>query len=322
MNELKGMIRRWYYDNKEKIWKFIIMAIVVIAIIQIANNYYKNKSNTSTNTTYTTGSSTTSINNNITGTLESSKSLISGNSVSGTKLETEIDVIDTFIDYCNTGKSESAYELLTDECKEEVFPSLESFEKKYLANVFDTTKTYSVQNWFSSTYKVKITEDALTTGKVNSAELQEYITVVEKNSEYKLNINNYVGRTTINKSNTINGVKITVISKDTYMDYETYDIKVQNLSENTIWLDNGNQTNTIYVEDDNNMKSYVYTGEIIYENFKLISGETRSYTLKFSNSYSSSRNLKYLVFKNVILNYEEYKNSKSYSDYEMVSVNI
>lgn len=307
---------RWYNQNKGKFWITILIILGIIFFVQMANNFYKNdKSDTKTNTSSKTQDT---IDNAISGKLESSSSLVGGSNVSGKNLQNQVTVIDEFIKYCNSGKVEEAYNLLTDECKEEVFPDLNSFRNKYYNKVFNTNKTYNVQNWMDNTYKLKLTEDALTTGKVgsNSSNLQEYVTVVKKGSEYKLNINNYIGRTDLDKTTTTKGITINVVNKETYMDYSVYTVKIQNHTGNTILLDNGEQTDSIYLLDENDVKEYVNTGEIVYNNLRLLAGETKTYNFKFSNSYSNTRQMKYLVFKNVIMDYDEYNAITNKSDYD------
>ena len=151
------------------------------------------------------------------------------------------------------------------------------------------------------------------------------MTIVEKDSDYKLNINNYIGRTEINKTSTVEGIKIEVQSKETYMDYSEYTIKIQNTTENTILLDDGKRADNIYLLDENNVKEYANTGEIIYSNLKLLPMQTKKYTFRFSNTYSNTRKMKRLVFKNVIMNYEEYNNISDKNDYEKfetITVNV
>lgn len=316
---------RWYNENRGKFWIVILVVIAVIFFVQVVNNFYKQKPNTEKRSMSSTIKN--DINSNISGTLESSTSLVEGTSVSSKDLEKQTSVIDKFIKYCNEGNIENAYNLLTEECKEEVFPSLESFKNKYYNNVFNTYKTYTIQNWSGNTYKLKLTEDALTTGKVstNSSYLQEYMTVVKKDSEYKLNINNYIGRTKIDKTSTVKGITVNVINKETYMDYSEYTIKIKNTTEDTILLDNGEETDTIYLLDQKDVKQYVNTGEIIYSTLKIMPGDTRNYTFKFSNSYSNTREMRYLVLENVIMNYDEYNETEDknkYKDFTKITVNV
>ena len=317
-------LRRWYYENKGKIWIGILVMLAVVFFIQIVNNFNKNKKEESSNKSSITQNT---INNEISGKLEGTTSLISGSNSVNRNLEKHTSTIDTFIKHCNAGQIEDAYKLLTDECKEEVFPSLESFKNKYYNNVFKTYKTYSIQNWLGNTYKLKLTEDALTTGKVssNSSYLQEYVTVVEKDSEYKLNINNYIGRTSINKNTTVNGITVNIESKETFMDYSEYTVRIQNTTDKTILLDNGKRTDTIYLLDENNVEEYVNTGEIIYSNLKLIPRENKKYTFKFSNSYSNTRVMRYLVFKNIIMDFDEYNETldkNNYNKFTKITVSV
>lgn len=314
---------RWYNQNRGKFWLVILVVFAIIFFIQVANNFYKQQ-NTNKNVSSNKSTSKNEINDKISGTLEDTTSLVDGYGVSKKTLENATSIIDNFINYCNNGKVEEAYNLLTDECKEELFPSLESFKNKYYDNVFNTYKTYTVQNWIGSTYKVKLMEDALATGKIesNSSYLQEHITVIEKASEYKLNINNYVGRTEINKTKTINDITINIISKETYMDYSEYTMKIQNNTQNTILLDNGEETDTIYLLDENDVEEYANFGEILYSTLKLVPNEAKTYTFKFSNTYSNTRVMKYLVFKNVIMNYDEYEKTIDKSNYKFTNITV
>lgn len=319
-----SVLRRWYNENKGKVWIGILALLAIILFIQIANNFYKNTKKDESNASSITQNT---INNEISGKLEGTTSLISESNSVNRNLEKHTLIIDTFIKYCNEGQVENAYKLLTDECKEEVFPSLDSFRNKYYNNVFKTYKTYSIQNWIGNTYKLKITEDALTTGKVssNSSYLQEYVTVVEKDSEYKLNINNYIGRTVINKNTTVNGITVNIESKETFMDYSEYTVRIQNTTDKTILLDNGKRTDTIYLLDENNVAEYANTGEIIYSNLKLLPRENKKYILKFSDSYSNTRVMRNLVFKNVIMDYDEYNETldkNNYDNFTKITVSV
>jgi len=317
---------RWYNENKNKLWSVILIIVAIIFFIQVINNFYinRNKNKKEPNISQTTKNT---IENEISGKLEGTGSLINGSGSTNRNIEKHTLTIDTFIKHCNEGQVEEAYKLLTEECKEEIFPSLESFTNKYFKNVFKTYKTYSIQNWLGNTYKLKLTEDALTTGKVssNSSYLQEYVTVVEKDSEYKLNINNYIGRTSINKNTTVDGITINIESKETFMDYSEYTVRIQNTTDKTILLDNGKRTDTIYLLDENNVEEYVNTGEIIYSNLKLIPRENKKYTFKFSNSYSNTRVMRYLVFKNIIMDFDEYNETldkNNYNKFTKITVSV
>lgn len=314
-----NFVRRWYDQNRNKLWAVIVVVALVLFFLNAINNYYINKMKEGSKTDNTnTVSKKETINNEITGELEGTTSLLSGTGVDTTQLEKQTKVIDEFFQYCNNGNIQNAYNLLTQECKEELFTTVESFENKYYANIFKTPKTYSLQNWIKNTYKVMIIDDPLVTGKVNkdNSYLQDYITIKSTDDGYKLNVNNYIGRTVKDKTQTIDNIEITVVKIETYMDYEEYTIKAKRLTTNQIKLDTGESTNTIYLLDENNLKEYVSTAEINYDNLKLIQGKEKESTFRFCNKYSTTRKFEYLVFEKVLINDGEN------SDYKKILINV
>ena len=60
-----------------------------------------------------------------------------------------------------------------------------------------------------------------------------------------VDINNYIGRNKINAVNTQSNVKIEVISRDTFAEYEVYNIRVTNNSDKTIYLERSKWRNYI-----------------------------------------------------------------------------
>lgn len=302
---------RFYNQNRKKIIKIILIIVLILVIIQLLNNISKNKSN---NTNFETNISS---NNEYSQQLISDKSAISGGKISSDELQNDVAVIDKFIKYCNKQDINSAYELLTDECKEEMFPTVEDFDNIYYSKVFGgEKKTYTVENWTGDIYQVRITGDILSTGKLDNTETkQDYITIVDKDSEYKLNINNYIGRTNVDKTTLYEDVEINVISKDTYMDYEIYNFSISNNSENTVMLDTGDNAKSVYLLDSKDVKYYFYGNEISNNRLIIQSKYKNNIEIKFMNSYSSSRKIKYLIFSRLVLNYDEYKNLENKSDY-------
>lgn len=299
------MIRKWYYDNKEKILATIITIALILLFINIFNNYYESKQYETDDKTNTINVTTKeNINNEIDGELTGSASLTTGGSVSGEKLSKDITIIDKFISNCSEGKIEEAYELLTDECKETNFPTLEVFKTNYYKPIFNIPKIYTAQNWSGNTYKVIIKDDILQTGKVSDKDSQDYMTIPDA-SIGKININRYIGRTIKEKTTATDNLEFTYVKKETYMDYEEYTIRVKNLTTEEIILDSGESTKNIYLLDSNNVKQYANTAEINYENLVLIPGAIKEYIFRFSNSYSINRTMKTLNFENVIINDNE-----------------
>lgn len=303
---------RFFNQNRRKILIVILIIVFLLAIIQLLNYLAKNDATINVVT-----------NNNISNTtnkqeqLVSNQSAVSGDTISSSKLQRDTDIIDKFFNFCNDGDNNSAYELITDECKEEMFPTIEDFINIYTSKVFgNEKKTYTLENWVGDTYAVRISGDILSTGNLDSSQTkQDYITIVNDGDDYKLNINNYVGRTVLNKETENQDIKVIINSKDTYMDYEIYDITVENNSENRIALDPNNDTKSVYLLDSKNMKYYFYNNEIVEDTLIVKSKFKTNLKIKFGNSYSSSREIKDVVFSKMILDYDEYLNLEDKSEY-------
>lgn len=315
---------RFYNQNRRKIFKIIIIIIFLFLLLQLFNFFAKDNDKVVTKNDSKDSMEIEKKSNN---TIISDQSLTSGKQLSGERLKNDSEIINKFLNYCNEGNLNEAYNILTDECKEEMYPTIDDFKKIYYDNTFgEKKKSYTIENWMEDTYQVNITEDSLATGRLDKNETkQDYITVIEKDKTYKININNYIGRKYVNKVTETENIKFTIQSIDTYMDYQTYNIQVENNTDNTVLLDTGDSTKSVYLLDSKKMKYYFYNNEIIKEKFKIQGKYKNTIKIKFNNSYSSSRTIKKIVFSNVILNYEEYSKTEDktqYNDIEKLEINV
>lgn len=299
MQELK----LWYNNHRKKIWVIVGIIAAVIICIQLLNYFVSRNNDNVTTNIYTSNDTTTQIENGTNINLESTQSAVSGQEVSKDKLESETTVIGKFMDSCNNGNIEEAYNLLTDECKEQMYNSLENFEQTYYQDVFEgQNKIYTVENWTGSTYKVDISEDILATGKSNNGYVkQDYITVKENNGEYKLNINNYIEHRDINKNTEKEDIIMNVISKNVYMDREEYTIRVTNNKDTAITLDGMSNAKSLYLEDSKGATYSAYTHELTSPMLNIESGETKELTIKFYSRYVSTKIIDDMVFSDLIV---------------------
>lgn len=310
---------RFYNQNRKQIIKISIIIVFIICMIQILNYLSKNETNNN------------SLNNQITNSivdnkkeLISDKSAISGKIISESKLQKDTEIIDKFITYCNQKDITNAYNLLTDECKEVMFPTIQDFYNIYYSKIFEEgNKTYTLENWNENTYTVRITGDILSTGglDINNTK-HDYMTIVKQDGKKKLNVNNYIGRSNSNKENTYKNIKVTVNTIDTYFDYEIYDLTIENNSNNTILLDTSDDTKSVYLLDNKDMKYYFYNNEIIDNRLKVKSQFKTNLKIKFMNKYSSTRTIESLVFSKVVLDYNEYKNNENFDKFDTLTVNL
>ena len=310
---------RFFNQNRRKIIIIILFIVFLLGIIQLLN-YFAKKENNTNNTKNESISENLITKNEVV----SQKSAISGTNISTKSLKKDTDFIGKFIEYCNSKNIEGAYSLLTDECKEVMFPSIEDFNRVYYAHIFNNqTRSYTVENWISSTYKIEYSNDILSTGKIdNDIGLLDYMTVVKSDETYKLNINNYIGRSMPNKITEIRDIAVTINSIDSYMDYEIYNLSVENKSNNTILLDTNDSTKSVYLEDTDGVKHYFYNNEVIQNRLKVQSKMKNTIEIKFMNPYTSGRTIKKLVFSNLVLNYDEYKQMEDKAQYNFMVFNV
>lgn len=306
-------------ENRYKILGVIIAIILVLLVIRFFNEMAKqsNKEAVENNQNTNIQSST----------YKPEQTVIQGENVSNVQQEKNNNIMDDFIKYCNQKEVEKAYNLLTDECKETIFNSkIQNFEQDYINKIFNTQKTYSMQSWIqasgSYTYKVKIMEDMLSTGKTGDY-IEDYYTIVNKNGEYKLNINSYVGRRNINKSAEKDNISITVNTKDIYMDYETYNIKVQNNSDKSIILDNQKNEKSVYITGNNGVtyRAFMYELNNVYLNIK--PRIYRNINIRFNKIYNVNIKSETMNFTNIIKDAENYNKLQNKSDYkDILEINI
>ena len=153
---------RFYNRNRRSIWIAIAIVVGAICLVQALNAYYRN--NPKTNTDSATSSSATIYN-------DPNYSVITGNTVPDTVNTGATQIIDDFISDCNNGKPEDAYNLLSDDCKTLIFPSLQEFKDNYYSKIFNSFKRYTTQAWITGnaryTYLINFKEDSLATRKTN-----------------------------------------------------------------------------------------------------------------------------------------------------------
>lgn len=286
---------RFFNQNR----RGILIAVIIIALfligLQLLNNYVANNSQENISQNNNVNQSINTGNRNINVTSTNTSAL--GNSISPGTVRDDTEIITSFIENCNNGNLEEAYNMLTENCKEEMFSTLDDFRSFYYGNIFNESKvTFEIENWINNTYKVDIIPDMLATGKANNTVKQDYITIVNENGEDKLNVNNYIGRTSIEKSEEKDNVKITVNYKDVYMEYETYNMTIENNGQTIVVLDDLKGTESMYLEDQNEVRYNPYVHEITEDMMVVENGNTKTIDIKYYSRFSSTKNIRRMVF--------------------------
>ena len=269
-------IFRYYHQNRKMIWLVIIAIIILIIAIQALNNIVKNQNKNNSNNIINEKEYENNLNINV---------LISEEKVK----EDEELIIDQFLRYCNAKKVEEAYALISEDCKKELFPTIEYFKQNYYNPQFSTTKLYSKEHFTGNTYKIKLYDDILTTGSVNNNSTEDYFTIKKENNSVKLNISNYIDSKNINKSSTNDKLQVKVIKKQIYKEYEKYEIQITNLTYDTILLDSKENTKSMYLVGENNVRYYSLSHELLNENLIIKPKATISIFIKYNKEYNSNK---------------------------------
>lgn len=309
-------ILSFYNSNRRVIWIAILAIAFTIILLQTLNNDAKKRnSEINTNDEINSSSNTTIYPNN-------QEDFLSSNYNSEKIQDEKLKLISAFLEKCNNGKIKEAYDLLSTDCKEEMFPVLEKFKNDYTDLVFNTAKTYDIKLWMSgkySIYKISIYENALATGVVNNNAIDSYYTVVEENNDYKININNLIAKEELNTENGNDYVRINVISRKIYIDYEEYEIKITNNTQKTILMDGYRKNNSMYLQDSVGGKKTAYTNEIPERLLIINPLLSITRTIKFNKSYTEKISSKGITFEDIILDYDEYKKQENKQEYSNVS---
>lgn len=217
---MKEKILTFYNNNKRKILLILIVIVILIALPRVLQFFTKGTENEPINLNEKKDPVQNNLNTSV---IETEESVISGENLD-TSQKTYVELIDNFVVACNNGNIEQAYGFLSTDCREELYPSMESFKDNYYNQVFNNgKKTALIKNWMNNIFKIDYTNDILSSGVYNEDEnIQEYITVVDDNGNIKLNINNYIGKTEINRTTNYMNIQAKVLSKKIYMDYEVY----------------------------------------------------------------------------------------------------
>lgn len=320
-------IIRWYNANRSAILKIAGAFIAVFLMIKLVNGISHQTSNTPRPNIQSNEKITNTIR------MESNSSAVSGQKLSASQKDS-LKTLDKFANYCNAGDIDKAYDLVSEDCKKEMYTTKELFVTAYYNPVFEgKKKDVSVENWIGNIYKVNFKEDPLTTGIIEDKNTKlDYITILEdENGNQKLNINGYIRKEELNVSNRINvtegndSVVIKAVETNIYMDYQTITYEITNNSNRTILLNDPKLNSKMYIEDSNGIKYQAYTHEIAPSQLKVRPNEKKMLTVKYYSRFTSSKEIRSIVFARIILNYDAYSNYQDtayYNNYGTMQINL
>lgn len=313
---MKKLIRYWN-QNRLKIIIIGIIIVFIIILIQTINGILE-RVNTDSNETNVV----------IKDTSIPGESVITGEELPEETTNTNVNIIKQFVDYANKKDYKSAYDLLTDECKDELYGTVDLFIQNYCNKIFNTEKTYNLELWQYTTntytYRITYTENnLLETGNINSNNnVEDYITIIENSEGYKLNINNFIEKRNINKTQEQDGIQITVNNRYMYTNYEKYSITIKNNTDKNILLNDGSNGNDICLIDNNDSEYDSILNEIPLINLEINAGMQKTIEVRFYKMYNLYRTIRYINFKNIITDKESYELDSNNVSKLNISINI
>lgn len=316
-------IIRYYNQNRKAIIIFIISVAFVIFLVQSLNNMVVEKNQSIINQQKVTSNQVASSTNNDKNSGVVQTNNINNNVVNNTKPELTgtKKTIDEFVQYCNAGEIEKAYNLLTDDCKKIIFPNIEKFKNEYYNKIFTNKKIYSTEKsiYGNSILKITYYDDILSTGIASDDKIVDYIYPKNENGQDKISINNFLYIDQINKSHQGKELNIDIIEKQVYIDYEIYTIKFTNNSANKILLDTKKDNNSTNISDNNKTEYASYIDNIATDMLVLGPNVSRTIELKFNKMFNTNRKIDKMNFLDIVSNYDNYIAGK---EYETIKISI
>lgn len=209
--------------------------------------------------------------------------------------------IDTFVQRCNNKEYESAYNMLSDDCKDALYPTLSTFQK-YVDNRFKEKRSYSIQN-FSNVgkqyiYDVNLMDDLMATGLTNKEFYynEEKFVFTEDDKSLKLAISGFVRRNNLNIFAEDENLKVNILYKDVYYDHEIYSVTLTNRSTHPIVIADGTTNNEVVIntgEDERSEKNVGTYGIVLQPN------ESKSYKFQFNKYCDDGNAPTYMMFNNI-----------------------
>ena len=311
---MKWMIRYWN-QNRGKIILIIALVAFVFILIQITNSII--------------GKDKTGSSNEVVDRFEPTESVITGEKTTTEETKVSTEIIEKFVQCCNNKDYQTAFNLLSDDCKKEYGNDINKFISGYYNNIFTQKRTYNLELWlnYSNVYTYKITyyaDNLLATGGtgITNDNREDYITVIQDDDNTKLNVNGFIANENINKSAKENNVEIMVKNKKIYKNYEEYSITIKNYSDKSIKIEDENDSKSICLVDKRNVEYSSFINEIPAEILSLKSGYQRNITIRFNKIYDFSRVIQKMKFANIILDADTYLQNPNDTQIGKMELNI
>lgn len=288
---------RLYNQNRKQLFVIILIIIAIIILLQVLNYLTKKNSENEVATNITTRNE-----------YGKDYEAVTGEKKDAETYDYQTNIIKTFLDNCVNGDIEAAYDIISNDCKNALYPSINDFiDGYYNMNFKDKKISYNYQAWSDKTYKIEFRENILATGMYSdSAYKEDYYTIHGS----KLNISGYVKKEETDKEERKGNITVRVTSLEYYRDYLICNLSVFNQTDDAILLDSLESPKNIVLTDNNDVEFTFYNDELDISEVMLYKGEQKNISLKFNIAYRENLEFERINLKNIILSYERYQNNE------------
>ena len=235
--DLRLRFGRFMKNNR----KILLIVILIWVVLVMLNNLVKNRpTSTVPETSY-----------------DAHTSIMSSSSVVPTTLQRNYEeLIDQYVNYCNNGEFNLAFNMLSEDCRKYAFNNDVREFMVYLVDVMPTEKEYSIQNYSNTTlngkkayiYQIKYFDDFLATGLTD----QDYTYTEEKivftlgsKDSIDMSVGNFMYHEDIKRITENEYLKVDVNNRNVYYSIEEYNVTLTNRSEYTIVISDDTEENEI-----------------------------------------------------------------------------
>lgn len=200
------------------------------------------------------------------------------------------ELIDKYVEYCNNKDYENAFNLLSDEYKNEYKLNLDDF-KEYIDSKFQTKKIYNIQNYSNLNktyvYRIRLLDDILKTGTTDEYVYgEEKIVIKEENGSFKISLDGFCGIEEKNIDVEDDFMQIKIYKKYINYTYSTYELEIKNKTNNYIVLSDSSTIDSIQLKLPNDIRTAKYMEE---SNIAILPSETIQLKFTFDEYFDDKQ---------------------------------
>lgn len=253
--DLRLRLRHFFKKYKKVILIILISWIIIIAINHFLKGYTPEPE---PQTTY-----------------EPHKSVMSDTSSTPISLREKIeDLIDEYVNYCNDGNYQQAFDMLSEECRKYEYNDDINMFKEHVLIKMPTNVKYCIQDYSNSNldgldlyvYEVRYLNDIMATGLTGEKyeyTVEKYSFYEDKKGNIQMGTGNYIYHKDVKKISENEYLKIDVIDKVANYSAEFYTVKLTNRSDYTIVISDGQETNEIFLVLSNEIRNRATLTDVV-----------------------------------------------------------